>query len=121
MTVTLTYNRDKSTTTNSTGIDLSYEQRESDGVRAAIAAGTTGIAELFMRADADESGGADVQDIFKVVATPVLNAQTGAFEVRIAVTSIKGDGSDGVVKNLTVVHDETMDAFQTAAGRAQQP
>lgn len=120
MSANFTYNRLKSATTNSTDINVSWEQRETDGTRAAIAAGTTGIAELHMRADADESGGADIQDIFRITATPVINVNTGKFEVRIEVVPILGDGTDGVAKDAAFVHDENMDAWQTAAGRARQ-
>ena len=120
MAADFTYDRPKVAVVNSTDINVSYEQRESDGVRAAIAAGTTGIAELTMLADADESGGADIQDIFKIVATPVLNPVTGKFEVDVTVTPILGDGADGDPVSTRFPHDETMDAWQSAAGRARQ-
>ncbi len=120
MSANFTYSRDKVATVNSTDINVSYEQRETDGVRAAIAAGTTGIAELTMLADADESGGVDIQDIFRVTVTPVLNPNTGKFEVQVDVVSVLGDATDGVPQGQRFVHDEDMDAWQTAAGRARQ-
>jgi len=121
MAADFTYNRSKVATTNSTPINVSYEQRESDGIRAAIAAGTTGIAELTMRADADETGAADIQDIFRVVLTPIMNPNSGKFAVEVTVTSILGDATDGFTQDaVRFEHDETMDAWQAAAGRARQ-
>ena len=114
------YNRPKVAVINDTPINMSYEQRESDGVRAAIAAGTTGIAELVMLADADETGGADVQDIFRFVVTPVLNANTGKFEVDVTATPVLGDATDGAPVTKRFTHDELMDVWQSAAGRARQ-
>jgi hypothetical protein len=116
----LTYARPKATTTNSTAINITGEQRESDGVRAAFAAGTTGVFEAYIRADADESGGSDVQDLYKVVLTPSIHPTTGAISLNIVTTPIEGDGTEGTATTANIAHSETMDAWQTAAGRARQ-
>ena len=117
----VTYNRLKSTTTNSTPINMTGEQRESDGSRTAFAAGTTGVFEAYIRGDADESGGADVQDLFKVVLTPTINPTApGVMTLNLVVTPVNGDASDGTPETFNVTHDENCDGWQTAAGRARQ-
>lgn len=126
MPVTPTYNRSKSTTVNSTGIALNYlvgegpitphDLFDTDGE---LDLGTTGVLTAKLQADANESGGADVQDLFTIVVTPVL-ADSGVMTLNIVVTPIKGGGTSGNAQTLSVPHTENMDAWQTAAGRARQ-
>ena len=119
----LNYERLKSDTTNTTPMNASAEQRESDGVRAAYAAGTTAVFETYVRLDADESGAADVQDWFKVVITPSIEDRgsgLGRGKLTVAITPINGDASEGTTETKIVTHGETVDAWQTAAGRARQ-
>lgn len=117
----ITYNRNKSATTNSTDINTSYEGSETPGGRAALVAGTTGEAEIFVQMDADESGGADVQDAWKVKIIPLISStHPGVMTLTVEITPIKGDGTDGTVDSNTTTHDEDADAWQTAAGRARQ-
>lgn len=127
MPATINYNRDKDPSINATGIVVSAEQRESDGARTAIAAGTTGIFEVFVRADADESGAADVQDLYQVVITPIIQQGgaallAGAQQVTVTITPILGDGTVDTPNASTtaLTHPETADAWQSAAGRARQ-
>lgn len=118
--VTKTYSRPKSTTVNSTGMVFTLKAEEKPDTPIAFGgAGNTGNLDARICADADESGGTDVQDLFKIEATPSLSAE-GVITVLITVTPIKGDASTGTVGTLTVTHDQTMDVWQTAAGRARQ-
>lgn len=118
--VTKTYSRPKSTTVNSTGMVFTLKAEEKPETPAAFqGSGNTGNLDCRIQCDADESGGSDVQDLFKIEATPSLSAE-GVITVLITVTPIKGDASAGTVGTLTVTHDQTMDVWQTAAGRARQ-
>ena len=120
MSVTKTYPRPKSTTTNSTGIVFSLKAEEKPETPVSFGgAGNTGNLDARIQADADESGGTDVQDLFKIEATPALDS-AGKITVVVTVTPIKGDGSAGTPGTLTVTHDQDMDVWQTAAGRARQ-
>lgn len=121
MSVTKTYNRPKSTTTNSTGIALTLTVAEKPDSPSAIGGtGTTGELDCRVRADADESGGADVQDLFKIETVPGIDENTGAVTLTVTVTPINGDGSAGTPSVTTVTHGQTMDTWQAAAGRARQ-
>lgn len=118
---TKNYERLKEPDTNTTGMSITFQGSELPTAKAALAAGTTGNAEIFVEADADESGGIDIQDLFKVALTPVIaNLHPGTMSLTVVVTPIKGDGTDGTPITTQVTHDETMDAWQTAAGRARQ-
>lgn len=115
------YNRQKLTSVNDTPIDITYEGSELPTAPAALDAGTTGNAEIIVLADADESGGGDVQDWWKVKLTPSISSvHPGASVLLVEVTPIKGDGEDGTKRTLNVDHDEDMDTWQAAAGRARQ-
>ena len=120
MGVTQTYSRDKSTTTNSTGMALTLLVGEEPDAPSAIGGtGTTGVLDSRLQADADESGGADVQDLFKIRAVPSIGSG-GVISYVVTVTPILGDGTNGTPVVATITHDENMDAWQTAAGRARQ-
>lgn len=120
------YERPKSDTTNDTAISFSVRAAESpevpeelDGINTPNA-GNTGIGILVLAADADESGGSDKQPMFEITCEPVINNTTGAVNFKVTMTPILGDGTDGTPTSLVVTHDQTMDAWQTAAGRARQ-
>lgn len=118
---TKSYERLKEPDTNTTGIDLTGEARELPNALAAIAAGTTGDFELAISADADESVGVDVQQLYRVKCTPVFAAaHPGGMSLTLEVTPVNGDGSDAEKKTFQVLHPETADAWQTAAGRPRQ-
>ena len=116
----MNYNRPKSTVVNDTPINMTIKVSEKpDAPQAIGGTGTTGELDARFQADADESGGADVQDLFKLEAVPVLLVG-GGISLQVTVTPIKGDGTDGTPVQQSVNHDEDMDAWQTAAGRARQ-
>lgn len=119
------YNRPKIASVNDTAIAISVKAAEKpnapeelDGANTPDA-GNTGKADIRLAADADESGGVDKQDLFKIEADPIIDLN-GKVSVRVTVTPIKGDASAGTSQTLVVDHPETMDAWQTAAGRARQ-
>lgn len=114
------YDRPKIVAINDTDINITLFQAEQPTVLGAADAGTTGILDVEVRADADESGGADVQVLFKVTLTPQLVVATGEVSLQVEVTPVAGDASDAPTITSTVPHTETMDAWQTAAGRARQ-
>jgi hypothetical protein len=120
MGVTKTYSRPKATTVNSTGMALTLLVAEKPDSPVAIGGtGTTGELDMRVRCDADESGGAYVQDLFKVETLPQLSAD-GVITLSVTVTPIKGGGAVGTPVSMNVKHDEDMDTWQTAAGRARQ-
>ena len=115
MGVTSNYERSKSDVSNTTGIDLSLLVAEKpDGPGAIGGTGNTAELDCRVQADADETGGADVQDLFKIEALPAIDAN-GRTSVKITVTPINGDASEATPQQLTVVHGENIDAWQTAA------
>lgn len=121
MTVTPTYNRLKSGTTNSTGIALAILMAERpDSVGAIGGTGTTGIMDITYTADADESGGADIQDLARLVITPSINPDNGAIQFIVEFIPVLGAETDGPTQSHTFVHDQVMDIWQTAAGRVRQ-
>lgn len=117
------YERPKSVETNTTPINMDILAGEKPTAPAALAAlaGTTGVLDVVFTADADESGGADVQNWFRLTLTPVLpdNSNTKP-SMQITLVPVLGDGTDGVTQTLTAEHDESMDAWQAAAGRPRQ-
>lgn len=128
MSVTKTYNRLKSTTVNSTGIVVTVQAaekpnsphvfRDTDG--SAEAGGTTGNVDVRIKADADESGGTDVQDLFKVETAISVDTSSGVITLVVTTTPVKGDGTTGTAVVSTITHDENFDVWQTGAGRARQ-
>ncbi len=120
MAADINYDRPKIVVINDTPINVTLFGAEQPTALAALAAGTTGIADIVVRADADESGGADVQDLFRITLTPQIVVATGELSLQVEVTPVNGDASDAPTVTSTVTHPETMDAWQTAAGRARQ-
>lgn len=121
MGVTKTYNRPKSTPTNSTGIAFTILAEEKPETPATFAgAGNTGNLDCYIKADADESGGADVQNIFRIESAIAVESSLGTITLTITVSPVNGDGTSGTSQTLTVTHGQAMDVWQTAAGRARQ-
>ncbi len=120
MAADINYDRPKIVVINDTPINMSLFGAEQPTALAALAAGTTGIADIEVRADADESGGADIQVLYKITLTPQIVVATGAQSLKVEVTPVKGDATDDSVQLFTANHTETMDAWQSAAGRARQ-
>lgn len=120
MAADIPYDRPKLVVINDTDINITLFGAESPTAVAALDAGTTGITELEIRADADESGGADIQVLFKVTLTPQIVVATGEVSLLIETVPVEGDASDAATVSSTVPHTETMDAWQTAAGRPRQ-
>lgn len=120
MAKTNNYDRPKLSGINDTGMLMTLLVGEKPDAPGAIGGtGTTAELDCRVQADADESGGVDVQDLFKLEALPAV-ALSGAQTLKVTVTPIKGDGTEGTAQILTVSHPENMDAWQTAAGRARQ-
>lgn len=118
---TKTYNREKATPTNSTGMVFTILVSEQpDGVGAIGGTGTTGILESEFHVDADESGGTDIQTHAKFTIEPKVDSGTGITTYTVTFTPVKGDANDGVVQVKSFAHDENMDVWQTAAGRVKQ-
>ena len=119
---TLTYAREKDPDTNSTGIATTGEAREDPNALVAIATGAGSFYEVAISGDADESGGVDIQQLYRVKLTPTLGAAApGVMGLTVEITPVLGGGADGDAVVHQVVHEETMDAWQTAAGRVPQP
>ncbi len=114
------YDRPKLAGTNVTGMVLTLLAGEKPDAPTAIGGtGTTSELDARVQADADESGGADVQDLFKIETVPVVAAD-GTVTLAVTITPIKGDATEGKAQVLTVTHPENMDVWQSAAGRARQ-
>lgn len=88
-----------------------------DGV---VNAGSTANLDITYTVDADESGGADVQDHARFTITPVIDKVTGKTQYQVDFTPVKGDGTDAAKQTKVFDHDELMDAWQSAAGRTRQ-
>jgi len=119
--ITKNYNRAKDPAINSTGIALRAKAAEGAAAVPADLAGADGIMQIAFDADADESGGTDVQDLFKINNLQVNLGSNGAVTLVGTIVPILGDGSDGTAVAINETHPQTMDAWQTAAGRPQQP
>ncbi len=120
MAQTLNYNRDKDPKINVTPMEFSVEGAEVGGAEVALAAGTGPGLQGTIICDADDSVGTDLQDWALIKAEPVLNADGTTARIKITVTPILGDGSTGTPVVTYIPHEEDMDAWQAAAGRAQQ-
>ncbi len=116
----INYDREKLVQINDTPIDMVWNGAEAPTAEAPLAAGSTGQATLSLTADADESGGADIQDLFTVTLTPTIDSERGTISLAVVVTPVNGDASDAPVQTINVAHPQTMDAWQSAAGRARQ-
>lgn len=88
-----------------------------DGI---ISTGNTGILDLVIEVDADESGGTDLQSCMKVTLTPSIDIISGVISLAVVFTGVTGVGADETTQTKTFNHGETMDAWQTGAGRARQ-
>ena len=120
MAATINYNRSKVSTVNDTPIDLTLLAGELPDAPTAIGGtGTTAAFDIRLQGDADESAGADVQDLFKVVGTPVITSD-GKITLSVVVTPVAGAGGDLAATTSAVLHPETVDAWQAAAGRPRQ-
>lgn len=128
----LSYERLGSDVTNTTPISISPKAAEIGGTEAAVdaagQAGDTAGIQATLTADADESGGADIQDLWRIVAKPLIDATAqshgesrGTMTLEVTITPVKGDGTAGTAQKFIVTHPENIDAWQTAAGRARQP
>ena len=121
---TVNYDRPKSTTVNATTLDVSLLAGEEPTALGALTgdnSGSTGILNVTFQVDADESGGVDIQDLFRIEDLKVtLDAATGRINLTGMVWPVKGDATDGVAVAINVVHPQTMDVWQTAAGRPRQ-
>lgn len=126
MAVTLSYPRPKSVVSNTTGIDLTILAAEGaitpHAFRDNMGAdedGLTGVVHVNYSADANESGGADVQQLFKVTLTPTLESN-GTMKMTVTVIPVTGLAADAAAQTLVAVHPELMDTWQAAAGRPRQ-
>ena len=121
---TVNYDHPKSTTVNATTLDVSLLAGEEPTALGALTgdnSGSTGILNVTFQVDADESGGVDIQDLFRIEDLKVtLDAATGRINLTGMVWPVKGDATDGVAVAINVVHPQTMDVWQTAAGRPRQ-
>jgi len=124
MAADVNYNRPKLVAINDTPINIDFTAGEEPTALAALTAdnsGSTGILNINVTADADESVGADVQNLFRVEDLRVLiDATTGAMTLTASIIPVDGAGADGTAVAVAVAHPETADAWQTAAGRARQ-
>jgi hypothetical protein len=117
----INYDRPKATVVNDTPIAVHWEGAEAPTAEANLAAGTTGECTLTLIADADESGGVDEQDLCKFSITPAIDQERGTITFVITATPVNGDATDApTIAVGTVTHPQTMDAWQTAAGRPRQ-
>lgn len=82
-----------------------------------------GVLTILIKADADERDGvADVQNLFRVELTPLINGD-GSMLLRGLFTPVLGDGTDGPAPGptpLDVPHNQDADAWMTQAGRLRQ-
>lgn len=121
MSVTKSYNRQKAAPTISTGLVFTLLVAElPDSLGAIGGTGTTGNLTAAFRADLDESGGSDVQDVFTLVTGLAVDASSGVITLTVTVTPVNGDATNGTPQVLTVTHPQTADVLQTAGGRARQ-
>ena len=122
---TITYDRDKDPKINSTGIDVTPlvgEEPTAAGALTGDNSGSTGILNIEFQGDADESGGSTLVNLFRLEDLQVqINQNSGIFRLTGSIIPVLGDGSDGTPVAIDVVHEQNMDAWQAAAGRAQQP
>ena len=119
------YDRPKSPEINDTPINVDFLAGEEPTAPAALTgdnSGTSGILNLTLTADADESGGVDIQDLFRIEdLRVVIDVTTGLTKLTATIIPVLGDESDAATPTvLSVNHPETMDAWQTAAGRPRQ-
>jgi len=118
------YDRPKATVVNTTPINIDFlagEEPTALGALSADNSGSTGILNLTVTADADESAGADVQDLFRIENLRVeIDPTTFRTRLRAEIIPVLGDATDGTPILIDIAHQQDMDAWQTAAGRARQ-
>ena len=122
---TINYDRDKNPKINDTGIavvPLVGEEPTAAGAMSGDNSGSTGILNIEFQGDADESGGAALVNLARIDDLQVtVDVDTGRINITGTVIPILGDGTDAPTTTpINVVHPQTMDAWQTAAGRVQQ-
>lgn len=119
---TINYDRDKNPSTNNTGIAIVPKAGEEPAAAAALVGGSTGILNLEFEGDADESGGASLVTLFRVEDIQVTVGQAdGVIKITGNIIPVLGDATDAATATpFSVTHPQTMDAWQAAAGRAQQ-
>jgi len=125
MAANVNYDRDKNPKINDTPINIDFlagEEPTGVGALSGDNSGSSGILNVTVTADADESGGADIQDLFRIEDIQIIiDVTTGLVKLTMQVIPVLGDASDAATPiDVSVTHPETMDAWQTAAGRAQQ-
>ncbi len=125
MAADVNYDREKLVVINDTPINISITGAEEPAAAtvalSADGSGSTGIMNLIFSGDADESGGADIQELFRVEDLRVIiDPATGLTQLAATIIPVLGDGSDGTPETILIKHPQTMDAWQTAAGRARQ-
>jgi hypothetical protein len=118
----ITYDRDKDPKINATVIDIVAKAGEDPAAPAALVGGSTGFLDLEFEVDADESGGVALVNVFRVDGLKVLlDPATGLITLAGTIVPVLGDGTDApTTYSILQSHPQTMEAWQTAAGRAQQ-
>ncbi len=126
MSGTINYNRDKNPKINDTGIvvtPLVGEEPTAVGALTGDNSGSTGILNIDFQGDADESGGTSLVNLFRIEDLQVtVGVNDGVVKLTGNIVPVLGDASDAPTPTpISVTHPQTMDAWQAAAGRAQQP
>ena len=121
MGVTKNYNRSKDPDTNVTGIAIRAKAAEGAAATPADLGGADAIAQIAFDADADESAGTTIEDLFRIDNVQINLTSDGKITLAGTIVPVLGDGTDGTAVAIQQVHPQNMDAWQTAAGRAQQP
>ena len=116
---TINYEREKLVETNTTPMLITAKAAESPTAPADLA-GATGIIDIAFDADADESAGADVQELFRVDNLQITISSEGLIKLTGSIVPVNGDATDGTPGAISAQHPQLMDAWQTAAGRARQ-
>lgn len=120
MGVTKNYNRDKDPKINVTGLALTAKADEGSTPTPADLAGDDGIIHFEFEVDADESGGVSLVNMFKGTLEVSISSE-GRIRLLVNVTEVQGDATEVAQDEIEIVHSQTADAWQAAAGRAQQP
>ena len=115
----ITYERTKSTGTNTTDMNVTWTAAESGETQSSAFTGSTGVLDARMRLDLDESVGVDIQEVAKIECTPGLS-ENGSLSILISVTPIKGDGTELTPRLYKFVHPDNVDTIQTDGGRPRQ-
>ncbi len=121
MGVTKNYNRDKDPDQNVTPIDVVAKADEGAAPTPADLLGSDGVVWIEFQGDADEVGGTILEDLFRVDQLQVVLSSDGIIRLTGSIIPVLGDGSDGTTVAINALHPQSMDAWQIAAGRPQQP